>query len=482
MSCKKATTIFAVLWLAMHAGVAGCSGDTQDAGPEIPHVDVSADLSIADDAAGDTEIPGQADVPADLEADIETKSSTDALPDEDVDDVLLPPPGNAYEAVAFSVLHNCVGCQAVSICGWPPVSDSYGLTADAAPNVETGVLFAAERWEAAGRKLELETCEVLTGAALDQVTHPPGGIDVLDAGTLSIGGNMPLLETSLVLDYHKATGNYPSVFRAPSSQEEWSNEYVAGAALNIDGSGGVDWGNLSTADVSPEPVVILTPHTDPEGQIQSIPTDTALEITWSGAQDFDDMVISMEGFFCGGGIEGIEFLVMCHAQNDGAFVVPAELLQQLEWPMYVNLALSISRKVSLGVPGVEGDPSLSVRTWADVPIYHDPNAQPTQELDCNAEEMAEGFAGEPCSTNADCGGGCCLPEYQVYFHDNYCSIPDCSGNEDCPSDAVCTADFWETPWESYCAGLCNSDDDCRLPEYACLPTESGVTACKPNFW
>ena len=83
----------------------------------------------------------------------------------------------------------------------------------------------------------------------------------------------------------------------------------------------------------------------------------------------------------------------------------------------------------------------------------------------------------------DCGGGCCLPEHNIYYKDGYCSLTGCQEDGDCPADAVCAGDFWDfTPWENYCAKTCTTNDDCRLPEYACLQTGSGGTACTPNFW
>lgn len=471
------------LWTGLSAFMlvaVGCAGSTEK-GADIAMQDVQIEAGQPSDSVPDEGIRPPLDLVMDTASDCPGDMQQETSPDSKADSN-QPPAMPPYETMAFTTVHNCVGCQGVSICGWPPMSDSYGITMDAAPNEQTGVLFAAERWEAAGRKLPLETCQALTGETLEPVAHPPQGVDVLDAGTLVFSGTMPLLAQSVSLEYQNITGNYPSAYRASESPESWPAEYNPGSLLSLDSGGGADWSGFSLADNAPEPIIIVTPSTDKFGQIQSIPTDQALEVTWTGADSYADMVISLEGFFCDGGVEGIRFIVVCHAHNDGAFTVPGELLSSLEFPMHVNLGLSISRKVALTVPETDGAPAWSVRTWADVPVYHDPNASPVQDLECTGADMVEGFAGEPCTSDDDCGGGCCLPEYQVYFHDNYCSVPDCSGDEDCPSDAVCAMDPWATPWDSYCAAICETDGDCRFPDYACLLVESGKTACKPNFW
>lgn len=479
------TRYLELLLLLPALAIAGCGGSGGAGGADTEHgadagVDAGADALPDSGSAGDTALDG-----LDCsECDDAGSGPPDSSADTGEDATSLPPPEDHYETLAFTVAHSCVGCEGVSICGRPPMSDNRGITMDAAPNLQTGILFAAERWERAGRVLPLDTCEIVRGEALEPVVHPPEGIEVLDAGDLTFGAAMPLIgEESIVLSYFNATHNYPSVYRPPQSQAGWNEEYLPGAALTLDGAGGADWAGFSLADVAPGNLDILTPHTDPDGKLQSIPTDQALEVTWAGAEDYDDMVIYLQGFFCEGGIDGITFMLLCHAQNDGAYTIPQGLLEDLDWPMYVTLGLSISRKVPLDLAELDPQPAWSVRTWADLPIYHDPSAEQFEPFECAATEMSEGFAGEACAKDTDCGGGCCLPEHNVYYKDGYCSLTGCQEDGDCPTDAACAGDFWDfTPWEKYCAKTCTTEDDCRFPEYACLPTESGETACTPNFF
>jgi len=62
--------------------------------------------------------------------------------------------------------------------------------------------------------------------------------------------------------------------------------------------------------------------------------------------------------------------------------------------------------------------------------------------------------GDSCSSNADCGRGriCDLASRA-----GYCTITPCGPNS-CPANSVCVT-FENT--ESYCMGLCESDEDCR---------------------
>lgn len=436
-------------------------------------------LGCGGTGGGPADAPGTGDA-EDVAARAETTPQEDGVPREDA---APPEPAGAYEVAAFTVVHSCVGCDQVSICGWPPISDHHGVTVDAAPNLDTGVLFAAERWEAAGRGLPLESCTLLEGGALDPVTHPPDGVDVLDAGDLTFTGEMPLLELPMELSYKAVTGNYPSAFRPPSSDDAWDTEYLPGVPMSFDAAGGADWPGWALTDLAPGPIDILAPQTDAAGQIASIPTDQPLEVVWTGAEDFEALVLYLQGYYCEGGVDGISFMLVCHVENDGAFTIPAADLAPIQWPRYVDLGLTISRKIPLGIPGVDPPPAWSLRSCADLPVYHDPDATPGGDFHCAATEMAEGFSGLPCADHGDCGGGCCLPEHQVYFKDNYCSLTGCATDADCPADATCAMDPWEiTAWESYCAQRCEGDDECRFPDYACLATASGATACKPNFW
>lgn len=446
--------------------VVGCGGAGTGGGEDSVTADTvpRADKGISEDGA-----------PAD------TGILEDTTPDTGPD--ATPPAQGIYEVLVFTTAYTCVGCEGVSICGAPPMSGSHVITVDADPNTETGLLFAAERWEAPGRALPLGTCEVLTGETLYPVTHPPHGVDVQDAGDLVFSGAMPLMQPPITLGYFQATHNYPSVARGPSTQAVWPDEYLAGTDLAVEAGGGADWAAFTAATLAPEPFDILTPHTDEDGQISNVATDQPLEVTWTGGGGFDDVVIQLWGEYCPAGIDDIKVMVHCHVPNDGAFTIPGDLLASLEWPNYMHLAVTMSEKIVLDIPGVEGEAAWSVRARAELPIYHDPAADPAP-FDCTADVMEAGFAGEPCSEDGDCGGGCCLPQWSgMYFYQNYCSIPDCGeGGPGCPVDALCVQDYWDTPWETYCAKFCETDQDCRGPEYACLPQDGGATACVPAFW
>ncbi len=439
-----------------------------DAATDVAMEDTGGEVVSAGDLKpGDDLVPADAPLPGD--------TVPGELPE--------PPPEGPHEVAVFTAAHGCVGCVSVSVCGSPPMSDSYVVTLDAAPNEAAEDLFAAERWEAAGRGLPMETCMLYVGDALDPVIQPPQGIDVLDAGDLTFGAQMTLFQEPIVLGYSDITHNYPSVANPPTSQAEWPSEYAAGAAITLDGSGGADWSAFGATDLAPEPFDILTPHTDGDGKIQNIATDEPLEVTWTGGGDFEDVVLYLQGEYCPNVLGNINFILACHAKNDGSFTIPAEELGGITWPNFVHLTVTASRKVPLDVAEAEGEPAWTVRSHASLPVYHDPDASPF-DFTCTSQSMAEGFVGNACAADADCGGGCCLPEFaDAYYKDNYGSLADCGdGGPECPADAVCVNDYWDTPWQTYCAKKCASDADCRPPEIACLPTDAGHDACVPAFW
>ena len=269
----------------------------------------------------------------------------------------------------------------------------------------------------------------------------------------------------------------------PPTQDEWAEYYKKGVDIHVEAAGGSDLVAFSADALSPEPFDITSPHTDTDGKIQSISTDQPLEILWSGGSNFDNLVLILEAYYCPGSIAAINFMVMCHVENDGDFTIPAEHLSDLEWPNYVTLHMTMSQKVSLEVPEIEPDTAWSIRSISTVPIYENPDASPPP-YNCESDFMEEGFVGNACLDDSECGSGCCLPEIlDMYFYDNYCSITGCTSDNQCPTDAVCAESFYiSVPWQTYCAKKCSSDSDCRFPELACLPTSDGTTACIPNFW
>lgn len=447
--------------LAACLALTACSDSPDPAGPaDTSHHEILTDTPAEDDAAG-----------SDTASDVALQPEQGLETDEGPGPVVVA----GREVIAATTSRTCVGCDSVTWCGFPPMSDSTALLLDVAPNNDTGLLFATERWEAWARSLAPESCARLTGDALDAVVVPPHGVDVLDAGEVSLSGDMPLLSEPMSLDFKAVTHNYPSAARLMDVAD-----YTSGAQITLAAAGGQDVSAFDASSVSVGITDILTPHTDGAGKIADIATDAPLEVTWSPSGEFGQALILLAGEYC---VSGWAFMIGCRATDDGAFTVPAELLDGLEWPNIVELYLFRSRKIALEAQGLSGDPVWSVRSAASVPIYHDPQAAPVQ-FECTNTLMEPGYVGSACSDESECGGGCCVPHFaDVYFFGGYCSLIGCSADADCPSDATCATNHHpQVPFERYCAKLCASDDDCRPPEYACLPDDSGASVCRPNSW
>lgn len=468
------------VWAGLVALVAllGCSsgngGTTADGvGADTPTAaDSATDWSASNDSAADSTADGAtaSDSVFDSTTDWATDSATDATPDGSE-----PPLEGEREVIAMAINRACIGCDGVSICQGLPMSDRTAVTFDASPNNDTGVLFAAERFERAGLTLALDSCLVLEGAAREAVIEAPHGVDCMDAGTLSLSADMPLLEAPTTLDYQDVTGNYPSVFLPVATAES----YVPGAAMNLEATGGEEVAAFSCAHAAPEPIEILTPHLDEDGQVDNVATDAALDVTWSGGNGLDELTLYLYGYYCQAGPESF---AACRVANDGAFTIPADIMQSMTWPTVVELYLSGSHKEPIAAPALLGEPAWSVRAVSYVFAYYDPDVAPPVQT-CDSESMAEGSVGAPCETDADCGGGCCLRQVEVYFEGNYCTLLGCESDDDCPADAACVAQNNPfLPVDDYCGKRCTSDDDCRFPEYACLAIDGGATVCRPNFW
>lgn len=73
--------------------------------------------------------------------------------------------------------------------------------------------------------------------------------------------------------------------------------------------------------------------------------------------------------------------------------------------------------------------------------------------------------GEPCTEDAECLGGTCLPDSE--WPDGYCTARPCNVDDDCSAlDVVCSA----YEGESLCALTCRNDDGCR-DGYWCAPAQ-----------
>jgi hypothetical protein len=313
---------------------------------------------------------------------------------------------------------------------------------------------------------------------MDSILDPIEGVTVLNAGTtITWSGDMGALTPSLTNDYHEVTRNYTSVARPVNYAPEV--EYLPGADMTVEAPGGDDVSAFSATAVAVEPIEVVTPSTDESGQIQNMATDAPLEVTWTGGGDFDDVVIMLYFAMCP---DMPTAFVMCRAANDGAFTIPLENLSGLDWPNVVLLYMTQSLKIPVEAEGLLDDPAWSVRAHSMVPVYHDPGATPPP-FACDALTMSEGYAGNACTDDSDCGGGCCLEAVDVYYYDNYCTIDDCDSDAACPADAVCIRNVhYVVPVDYFCARRCTDDSDCRTPEYACLGTDEGETVCRPNFW
>lgn len=401
----------------------------------------------------------------------------DAGGDDGMDGTDEEPPIGLREVVASTHFRTCTGCDGVSWCGLPPADDITVIEFVAAPNQTTGMFFAAERWSAAGRDLPIDTCVALTGDALAPVIEPIVGVEVLDAGTIGLDMGMPGWDAPIELEFEEITHNYPALAAVISGERQ----YLPGTALSLDAAGGADVGPFGCQSPAPQGLVVLTPHTDAQGQIDNIPTEGALEVTWSGGTDFDTLVLILDVYWCPWTVSTV---ILCRVTNDGAFTVPADKMAAIEWSNVAELSLHGSRKVAIDANGLDQDAAWTVRAWGGLPAYYDPDAvRPYPPLDCVSDGMAEGSAGDPCTTDAECGGGCCLtPVEEVYFMGGYCSRIDCASDNDCPSDSACVSNpHPQVPIQSFCGLRCAIHDDCRSPEYACLETD-GADVCRPNFW
>ncbi len=446
-------------------------------------------LLLAPAGCGDTSTSGDAgdtgtdETPGD-QTELDTPDGDvqphDPLPDAEdtTDEDGPPPPEGDREILASSLNRACIGCDSVSWCGRPPLSDITALTFDCAPNNDTGHFFAAERWEWHGRVLDLDTCRTFTGDDMDSILDAIEGVTVLDAGPISWSGDMEALTPPLMNDYSDLTHNYPSLALIGVNLDP-DLEYIPGVDMTVESPGGDDVSAFSASAVAVETIDIISPSTDGSGQIQNIATDAPLEVTWSGGSDYDDVVIMLYFAVCP---DMPSAFVMCRAANDGAFTIPLENLAGLEWPNIVLLYMSQSLKIPIDAAELTGDPAWSVRSHSMVPVYHDPDFTPPP-FECDATSMPEGFVGNPCTDDSDCGGGCCLEAVDVYYYDNYCTLDDCDSDAECPADSLCTRNVHPVVQvDHFCAKRCSDDSECRTPEYACLYTDEGETVCRPNFW
>ena len=120
-----------------------------------------------------------------------------------------------------------------------------------------------------------------------------------------------------------------------------------------------------------------------------------------------------------------------------------------------------------GSSALPGDSDLTVAA-ADLSVLPDLIREPDLRV-------AKSGIGDPCMGNGSFGdpGDCkdpknemCIPDGQFGFTGGYCT-QQCSGPADCPSDSRCV-DIGQGNF-MLCFLRCNSDANCRSPDYRCSP-------------
>ena len=102
---------------------------------------------------------------------------------------------------------------------------------------------------------------------------------------------------------------------------------------------------------------------------------------------------------------------------------------------------------------------------------------------------APGETGAPCETADDCAGDTCLLEQSgenvtpptVEYPGGYCSTT-CKKDSDCPCNEACLGYALFDPVR-YCYKRCDSNDECREPEYTCVlidPITQTYELCLPE--
>src|SRR5207245_369836 len=136
------------------------------------------------------------------------------------------------------------------------------------------------------------------------------------------------------------------------------------------------------------------------------------------------------------------------------------------------LALALPAFVGCNSEGLPSDqPDLYVAPDL-VPPPPPPDLMPPP----TASGIGDGCTGNGFSQGSCNDGQICIPDGQFGFTDGYCTAP-CDGANTCPSDARCVQ---VAPGMSFCFLRCQSDADCRAPDYecngqahVCLPVDNG---------
>jgi len=268
------------------------------------------------------------------------------------------------EIASFEVSRTCPGCLGVQWCELPLSDESTTVTLSAAPNQETGLLFPSEQYEAIGRPISLlEGCRwYAPGVTLTERFEAPWNATVLDAGTITVTGDMDAMSEPMTTTYGTLEQGYE-----PTTRPVELDQYRAAVELVLEAEGGSNLPSFEAQALSTEPFEILEPSVDSNGQVVNFENETDLEIRWSGGGGFDDVVIIVEAFSCPSQIEG---LLACRVENDGDFTIPGPVVSRdaITDSDVVMLHLIRSRQIPLDVEGLDGELVWSIRSSLTVPL------------------------------------------------------------------------------------------------------------------
>ncbi len=386
--------------------------------------------------------------------DADNDAGTDTVEDTSSETDALIPSLDERPIIISSLVQNCPGCVEVSICGGPSQNELETLELGAYPTNDPVILHAGDRFIAFASQLPLETCHVAVGPEVDWLTDHEN-MTVLDAGDITLSGEMPLFDSSpMLIEYTGAMANsYTAQIRYYSEEDD----YVPGADLDLGVAGGADVAAFALTTPAPAALHLVSPHVDSEGKVSNIAIDAELAVSWSGADSYDEILLQLSGDYCDSG--GDSTYALCRVRNDGEFAVPIEVIQALDHYSTILLTLSASRPVAITASEITDHVTWNVNTTTHLPIFHDRSVQVPV---CESTSMEGSSVGLACDADTACGGGCCHSTDR--FGGGYCTLFDCENDQDCPSNAICAPSLG-TGGHPYCAKRCTSNDDCRADEY-----------------
>jgi hypothetical protein len=345
---------------------------------------------------------------------------------------------------------DCPGCIDVELFGGVK-NHTEAVSLSVCAHREPGELFGVARIIREVESLAVDTCAILDRSMLDTVPE----LTCLDMGVIELGADWPEWPP-LSSAYSKEARGYPMIIRPIG---EGAAPYSPGANFTFSASGGSDVGSFSTVDRSPIPIRLTQPTTTSEGKFPSVRQDEPLAVGWEGGDDVESVGVILTGIWKS---NGTDMDLGCRAKNDGSFVIPTDALAKLAWGQATALAVVASRSVPAGAPGLDGGRWLIVASSA-LYVHYDPGAVPPPPTGT----MAAGHVGKPCTSDDECGGGTCQTSW--YFPGGYCTLVNCTSDDQCSSDSWCREAPPAAPVVSFCAKKCSTDSECRENEdYVCV--------------